>query len=194
MTDFSTAADSVVQTPYYSATASVVSKVNQSEVEWLEEEMKYYQRRSPQSVETLSNVCGVLPAGVASCYHRSPTPFFVKSENSKGSKVVDIDGNRYIDFHSGYGVCSLGHQHPKVYLCFSTSFTTHIRNSMQFLAHVCMVKNYIHRFNQWGTHRKCRPSCDSVGGSLSKALLAIYELGNRGHSGCCSTCQGLERK
>ena len=128
MTDFSTAADSVVQTPYYSATASVVSKVNQSELDWLEEEMKYYQRRSPQSVETLSNVCGVLPAGVASCYHRSPTPFFVKSEYSKGSKVVDIDGNRYIDFHSGYGVCSLGHQHPKVYPCFSTSFTTHIRN------------------------------------------------------------------
>lgn len=116
MTDFAStsATDEVVQASYYSATATVVSKVNDAELAWLDEEMKIYNNRSQKSVKLLSEASDVLPAGVASCYHRSPTPFFVKSEESKGSKVVDADGNRYIDFHSGYGVCSLGHQHPNV--------------------------------------------------------------------------------
>lgn len=120
MTDFaSTATDEIVQTPYYSATATVVSKVNDAELAWLDEEMNFYNKRSPKSAKLLSEASDALPAGVASCYHRSPTPFFVKSGESKGSKVVDADGNRYIDFHSGYGVCSLGHQHPNVRYSFT---------------------------------------------------------------------------
>ena len=100
--------------PYYSATSTVLEKVNQAEISWLEEEITLYERRSPASQTILKQANEVLPAGVASCYHRSPTPFFVKSELSKGSTVVDADGNSYIDFHSGYGVMALGHQHPQV--------------------------------------------------------------------------------
>jgi 4-aminobutyrate aminotransferase len=32
----------------------------------------------------------------------------------RGVEVWDVDGNRYLDFMSGIGVCSTGHAHPKV--------------------------------------------------------------------------------
>ena len=113
-------------TPYYSATSTVVDNINSAEIAWLEEEMKVYELKCPKSQDLLQQASEVLPAGVASCYHRSPTPFFVQSELSKGSQVIDVDGNSYIDFHSGYGVMALGHQHPQVVLFYSRS--PHILN------------------------------------------------------------------
>src|ERR1700689_5007594 len=32
----------------------------------------------------------------------------------RGVEVWDVDGNRYLDFMSGIGVCSTGHAHPQV--------------------------------------------------------------------------------
>jgi 4-aminobutyrate aminotransferase len=32
----------------------------------------------------------------------------------RGAEVWDVDGNRYLDFMSGIGVCSTGHAHPQV--------------------------------------------------------------------------------
>jgi 4-aminobutyrate aminotransferase len=39
-------------------------------------------------------------------------PFMM--DHGIGSEVWDVDGNRFIDFASGIGVCSTGHCHPKV--------------------------------------------------------------------------------
>lgn len=33
---------------------------------------------------------------------------------AKGANVLDVDGNRYIDFTAGFGVAAVGHQHPEV--------------------------------------------------------------------------------
>ncbi|MFC0469338.1 acetylornithine transaminase [Halalkalibacter kiskunsagensis] len=38
----------------------------------------------------------------------------VKPEKGIGSKIIDVDGNEYLDFISGIAVCNLGHCHPKV--------------------------------------------------------------------------------
>ena len=40
--------------------------------------------------------------------------FPVAFESGKGCVLVDVDGNRYIDFSSGIYVTTLGHCHPKV--------------------------------------------------------------------------------
>ncbi|MDZ7386806.1 MAG: aminotransferase class III-fold pyridoxal phosphate-dependent enzyme, partial [candidate division KSB1 bacterium] len=40
------------------------------------------------------------------------TPIFVAQAH--GAQVVDVDGNRYIDFAGGIGVLNVGHTHPKV--------------------------------------------------------------------------------
>src|SRR5262245_57498977 len=31
-----------------------------------------------------------------------------------GSNVLDVDGNRYLDLTSGFGVAAIGHRHPRV--------------------------------------------------------------------------------
>jgi 4-aminobutyrate aminotransferase-like enzyme len=40
--------------------------------------------------------------------------FPVVFESGKGCELVDVDGNRYIDFSSGIYVTTLGHCHPKI--------------------------------------------------------------------------------
>jgi len=55
----------------------------------------------------------LLPGGVSSPVRAiKPYPFYTKSAN--GSKLVDIDGNVYIDYVMGYGPLLLGHNHPVI--------------------------------------------------------------------------------
>jgi glutamate-1-semialdehyde 2,1-aminomutase len=35
-------------------------------------------------------------------------------ERGRGSRVWDVDGNEYVDFHNGFGVMVVGHAHPKI--------------------------------------------------------------------------------
>jgi len=55
----------------------------------------------------------VLPGGVSSPVRAiKPYPFYTKL--AKGSKIIDIDGNEYIDYDMGYGPLLLGHNHPAI--------------------------------------------------------------------------------
>ncbi|UTR11767.1 4-aminobutyrate--2-oxoglutarate transaminase [Evansella sp. LMS18] len=38
----------------------------------------------------------------------------IYAEFAEGAKVIDVDGNEYIDFAGGIGVQNIGHSHPKV--------------------------------------------------------------------------------
>jgi glutamate-1-semialdehyde 2,1-aminomutase len=54
-----------------------------------------------------------LPGGVSSSWQTwPPHPIYVS--HGTGSKVWDIDGNEYVDYHNGYGVMAMGHAHPKI--------------------------------------------------------------------------------
>lgn len=54
-----------------------------------------------------------LPGGVSSSWQSwPPHPIYVS--HGEGSRVWDIDGNEYVDYHNGYGVMVMGHAHPKV--------------------------------------------------------------------------------
>jgi len=54
-----------------------------------------------------------LPGGVSSSWQSwPPHPIYVS--HGKGSKVWDLDGNGYVDYHNGYGVMVMGHAHPKI--------------------------------------------------------------------------------
>jgi glutamate-1-semialdehyde 2,1-aminomutase len=54
-----------------------------------------------------------LPGGVSSSWQSwPPHPIYVS--RGKGSRVWDIDGNEYVDYHNGYGVMVMGHAHPKI--------------------------------------------------------------------------------
>jgi glutamate-1-semialdehyde 2,1-aminomutase len=56
---------------------------------------------------------GSVAGGVASSWQDSP-PHTIYADHGKGSRIWDIDGNEYVDFHLGYGAMVAGHAHPKV--------------------------------------------------------------------------------
>ena len=56
----------------------------------------------------MSNVTALESQQVLQTYKRQPV-VFVRGE---GSRLIDEDGKRYLDFISGIGVCVLGHAHP----------------------------------------------------------------------------------
>ena len=76
----------------------------------VEEALRLRTRKSGEFVEEAKQV---LPAGVASSFQdQSPHPIFIVE--GQGSRVVDLDGNDYSDFHNGFGVMVVGHANPIV--------------------------------------------------------------------------------
>jgi glutamate-1-semialdehyde 2,1-aminomutase len=76
----------------------------------MEESLRLRTRKSGEFVEEAKQV---LPAGVASSFQeQAPHPIYIVE--GRGSKVVDLDGNEYRDFHNGFGVMVVGHAHPVV--------------------------------------------------------------------------------
>jgi glutamate-1-semialdehyde 2,1-aminomutase len=54
-----------------------------------------------------------LSAGVASSYQmRDPWPIYL--DRGEGAYVWDVDGNRMVDFHNGFGSMVQGHAHPAI--------------------------------------------------------------------------------
>ena len=69
--------------------------------------------RTPKSREWRERSLASLPLGVASSFQDAP-PYPIFFETAKGSRVWDVDGNEYSDYHNGFGVMAVGHAHPKI--------------------------------------------------------------------------------
>jgi glutamate-1-semialdehyde 2,1-aminomutase len=55
----------------------------------------------------------VMPRGVPSSFQAAdPCPIYLS--HGEGSRVWDVDGNEYVDFHNGFGVMCVGHAHPAI--------------------------------------------------------------------------------
>ena len=55
----------------------------------------------------------VSPRGVPSSFQdAAPQPIFI--DHGLGSRIWDVDGNEYVDFHNGFGVMVVGHAHPLI--------------------------------------------------------------------------------
>ncbi|MFQ5554445.1 MAG: aspartate aminotransferase family protein [Acidimicrobiia bacterium] len=88
--------------------------VNPDRVEDLTKSMEQALRnRVRSSAEFVAEAKEVLPAGVASSFQEhSPHPIFIVEGH--GSRIIDLDGNEYSDFHNGFGVMVVGHAHPTI--------------------------------------------------------------------------------
>jgi glutamate-1-semialdehyde 2,1-aminomutase len=76
------------------------------------EERSFFQAR-PGSVSLWEEARRRLPLGVPSSFQAAkPQPVFI--DRGQGSRVWDVDGNEYVDFHNGFGVMVVGHAHPLV--------------------------------------------------------------------------------
>src|SRR6202165_4397979 len=76
-------------------------------------EEEKFRRDRPRSKQLWTEAREVMPRGVPSSFQdAAPQPIFM--ERGKGSRVWDVDGNEYVDFHNGFGVMVVGHAHPKI--------------------------------------------------------------------------------
>ncbi len=81
--------------------------------EALQKELALYEKRTPKSAEARKKAEKRIPLGVASNYRAyDPYPIFVAEGH--GSKIVDVDGNEYIDHNLCFGALMAGHGHPAV--------------------------------------------------------------------------------
>ena len=76
----------------------------------MEETLRLRTRKSGEFVEEAKQV---LPGGVASSFQEH-APHSIYIVEGDGSKVVDLDGNEYADFHNGFGVMVVGHANPAI--------------------------------------------------------------------------------
>ncbi|MET0153379.1 MAG: aminotransferase class III-fold pyridoxal phosphate-dependent enzyme [Candidatus Binatia bacterium] len=74
----------------------------------IDEFVRAYTARTPRSRQLWEEARGVLPGGVSgNAKFFKPHPIYI--EKASGSKVVDVDGNVYIDLLAGAGSAILGH-------------------------------------------------------------------------------------
>ncbi|HET8524699.1 MAG TPA: aspartate aminotransferase family protein [Thermomicrobiales bacterium] len=70
-------------------------------------------QRTPKSAAMYARARKTMVGGVPSSYQlRAPWPIYL--EEGSGSKVWDVDGNEYLDFHNGFGSMVQGHAHPAI--------------------------------------------------------------------------------
>src|SRR5258707_1820471 len=81
--------------------------------ELIQGEEERFRRARPRSRQLWTEAREVMPRGVPSSFQdAAPQPIFM--ERGKGSRIWDVDGNEYVDFHNGFGVMVVGHAHPKI--------------------------------------------------------------------------------
>jgi glutamate-1-semialdehyde 2,1-aminomutase len=83
--------------------------------------------RTRASAALFDRAARVLPQGVSSNF-QAGDPYPVYLARGQGSNVWDVDGNEYVDFHSGFGVNVVGHAHPKIVEALSDA----VRNGIHF--------------------------------------------------------------
>lgn len=79
---------------------------------WLQELMKDLQQREPKSIAQLAELRKMSASSPALWpIHAIPMPVCV--ERAEGSRLWDVDGNEYLDFHMGFGAQSLHGHNPE---------------------------------------------------------------------------------
>jgi glutamate-1-semialdehyde 2,1-aminomutase len=79
----------------------------------MEREQARLRERTGRSAQYFTRAKDVMPGGVPSSFQRAdPWPTYL--EYGQGSRVWDVDGNEYVDFHNGFGVMCVGHANPVI--------------------------------------------------------------------------------
>jgi glutamate-1-semialdehyde 2,1-aminomutase len=81
--------------------------------EILQREMARYEERTPRSRTLYERALRSMPFGVTSSFQvGDPYPIYLSE--GRGSRVGDVDGHGYVDYHNGFGTMVVGHAHPAV--------------------------------------------------------------------------------
>src|SRR3954468_22054933 len=78
-----------------------------------ERELARYAARTGGSQAATARARKVLPLGVPSSFQAyEPHPIVVR--HASGARMVDVDGNEYVDYDMGFGALFAGHMNPVV--------------------------------------------------------------------------------
>ena len=81
--------------------------------ELIAKEEERFRSKRQRSDQLWKQARQVIPRGVPSSFQdAAPQPVFI--DHGKGSRIWDVDGNEYVDFHNGFGVMVVGHAHPLI--------------------------------------------------------------------------------
>lgn len=70
--------------------------------------------RYDKSKALYDRACRVLAGGVSSEFRKYGPPHPLFYSRGQGSRIIDVDGNEYLDFTLSQGPLILGHSHPRV--------------------------------------------------------------------------------
>src|ERR1700694_2033792 len=82
-------------------------------VELIAKEEERFRSKRHRSAPLWKQPKQFIPRGVPSSFQdAAPQPVF--GDHGKVSRIWDVDGNEYVDFHNGFGVMVVGHAHPLI--------------------------------------------------------------------------------
>jgi glutamate-1-semialdehyde 2,1-aminomutase len=104
-------------------------------------EQNRFRLRMPRSADYTKRASAALAGGVTSSWQISD-PHPIWADRGKGSRLFDVDGNEYVDFHGGYGAMLAGHAHPAIVRAVTervglgTHFAQPVHDAMVVAAHL----------------------------------------------------------
>lgn len=110
-----------------------------------EQETKKLLDRTEGSARLHERAVRSLPAGVSSNF-QAGKPYPVYLERGKGSRVWDVDGTEYVDFHGGFGVNVVGHAHPKIVEAIQKAATQGVHFAVTTERTVALAEEICSRF------------------------------------------------
>ncbi|WP_242424318.1 aspartate aminotransferase family protein, partial [Frankia sp. EI5c] len=116
----------------------------------LEREERALEERTPASRAMHTRAARTMTGGVPSSYQaRDPWPIYLT--RGQGSRVWDVDGNEYCDFHNGYGSMVQGHAHPAIVRAVTERITLGSHFAMPTEDSVIVSEELARRFRlpQW---------------------------------------------
>jgi len=79
----------------------------------MKEVYRIYEERTKKSAVLYKEARNYTPLGVHS-YVRLYKPYPLYVDRAEGTRIIDVDGNEYIDFSMNYGAQLIGHTHPQL--------------------------------------------------------------------------------
>jgi glutamate-1-semialdehyde 2,1-aminomutase len=127
-------------------TPAEVAVVAEAELDALiAEETTMFLARQPRG-RVLSERASRSLAGGATSNWQIAEPQAVWLSHGFGSKVYDVDGNEYSDFHGGYGACLVGHAHPAIVAAVSERVTRGTHFAQPTEDAIVVAENLAERF------------------------------------------------
>lgn len=127
---------------------NVVTTVSPTRVSELiaREEVTFRERRRT-SAQLWREALEYVPRGVPSSFQdQPPQPVFI--ERGQGSRIWDVDGNEYVDFHNGFGVMVVGHAHPRIVAAVKAQMERGSHFAQPVADVVAVAKELSRRFRQ----------------------------------------------